>query len=250
MIHTEERDIPATVFAGGRNSRLVIMVHSFKSDRFEDGRFTECGRLLADKGISSVAPDLRKVNELSIDNALRDLEECLKYMKAVHEVNGNDVSVIGYSLGGRIASLFTARHPEIKKLVLWAGANEELTQNDSFLKQDLGRMVREADTKGYADFHDIYTGENDRLSGEFVHDLLDESPLLSLSRFRGKTLIIQGKRDTTIDPGIAVRTYKALPEEKDKTLLWMEEADHGFGIFDGRKEDSIRLIESTVSFII
>ena len=111
-------EITASIFVPAEIKGLFIMAHSFKSDRREDGRFTECGRRLAGRGIAAIAPDFRKVERLSIENAEKDLEACYEYMMTNFSIPSDLLAILGYSLGGRIAALFVKRNPEFNKIII------------------------------------------------------------------------------------------------------------------------------------
>ncbi len=243
------RNIAATVMIPEEGRRLLMMAHGFKSERTEDGRYTECGRRLAEKGFCSIMMAFPEVSELSMDRCLEYMEDCYQYMVNNYGTQMDNAAVIGYSLGGRLASLFVHDHPDFTDLVLWASCNQNFTEDDDFLEQNLGRMLREGMKEGYADFHDIFTGENDRMPVEFIRNLLDHDALTALNDYKGRVLIVQGRKDITIDVRNAEWIYDSLVNCQDKQLYYMDEADHGFGIFDGRMQDSEELVSTTVSFL-
>ncbi|MBR0136885.1 MAG: alpha/beta hydrolase [Erysipelotrichaceae bacterium] len=248
--------IPVTVFETKGKGGLVLMAHSFKSDRFEDGRFTELGEILAETGFYSIMCDFPGSGEsqeelisLSLTNACDDLQSCYEYMCSNYEIDENKLCLLGYSLGGRIISLFSEKHPEFKDLIFWAACNRNYSINDSFIDQSFEELLKQCEAKGYCRFHDIYKNEDDLLSPKFIKELLELDALKALETFAGRALIIQGGKDQTIEPENAKWIYDHLVNAKERNIHWMEEADHGFGIFDGRASDSAEIVSITSGFL-
>ncbi|HLJ47340.1 MAG TPA: YqiA/YcfP family alpha/beta fold hydrolase [Bryobacteraceae bacterium] len=92
----------------------IIYLHGFASSptsnkaRFFRDRFSE-------RGIDIVVPDLAEgdFEHLTITGQLRVIEQAAA---------GEPVSLIGSSMGGYLAALYAARHPETERLVLMAPA--------------------------------------------------------------------------------------------------------------------------------
>ena len=246
--------IPVSIFSAGRKGPLVLLAHSFKSDRSEDGRYDEIGGKLSENGINVISCDFagcgqseERLTELTIENCLADLEACYRYMLETCDIDPSRLGIVGYSLGGRIASLFVAEHPEFHNIVFWASCNERYSLNDRFLQQDLKSLMAQGT---YCQFTDVFTGSLDVMSTRFFRELIEYDALRALEHFRGNALIIQGERDVTIDKNNALWIYDALKECENIRLVRMEKADHGFGIFDGRKQDSEKAVKLTADFLI
>src|SRR5260370_10562433 len=92
----------------------IIYLHGFASGpssskaRFFQDRFAQLG-------IGLEIPDLAEGNfeHLTITGQLNVIE---------HTAAGDPVSLIGSSMGGYLATLYAARHPEVEKLILMAPA--------------------------------------------------------------------------------------------------------------------------------
>ena len=83
----------------------------------------------------------------------------------------------------------------------------------------------------------------------FIDDLIQRDALKPLNGFSGRALIVQGDADTTIDLKNADLILENLKQAKQKKLLIMKGADHGFGLWDSRPEDSEKLVDETVGFL-
>ncbi len=248
--------IPATVFETQGSGGLLIMAHSFKSERSEDGRFFDLAEILAQSGWYCIMMDFAGCGEsdeqllsFSLSSACDDLEACYGYMLEHYPIDESRLALLGYSLGGRIISLFYSRHPEFSSLIFWAACNRSYSIGEQFLQQSFSVLLEQCDENGFCRFHDIYKDQHDLLSAEFIHELLELDVLKPLEAFRGRALIIQGERDQTIEPENARLIYDHLREAGERKLHWMPLSDHGFGIFDGRKQDSAEIVSITAGFL-
>ena len=250
-------NINASVFETAGKSPLLIFAHSFKSDMFEDGRFLEVGEFLQQNNICSITLDfpgngssLEGFEYYSLDNCLDDMEVCYQYMLENYDIDKSSLSLLGYSMGGRLISLFYDRHPEFNNLVFWAACNNPYTINDRFLEQDLLILKKQADEQGACDFYDIFSKETGKMSGQFINNLIEYDALSCLSSFKGNALIIQGDNDTTIAYDNCTNIYQNLCSTNNKKLIIIKGADHGFGLWDNRKQDNDRLLTETEQFML
>lgn len=253
-----ERDtqIPVSITEAEGKGGLLILVHGFKAERNENGRFSDVAEFASEHGLYSIRMDLPGNGEskepfenYSLESSLQDVENCYRYMKDHYEIDEDLLFLLGYSMGGRIISLFRERHPEFKHLIFWAGCNRKYTAEDRFLEQDLGKLKEEGDRQGICTFYDIFTGEMNRMSPQFVHDLLEKDALNCLKDFPGKALILQGDRDQTIEVENGQWIYDSLFSAQERRLVMIHGADHGFGLWDGRTEDNEKLLKITNGFI-
>ncbi|MBI5086811.1 MAG: alpha/beta fold hydrolase [Acidobacteria bacterium] len=92
----------------------IIYLHGFASSPNSKKAMVFAGRFQA-AGIQFQAPDLNAGDffNLTLTSQLRIVEEAAA---------GQPVSVIGSSMGGYIAALYAARHPEVERVVLLAPA--------------------------------------------------------------------------------------------------------------------------------
>ena len=249
-------DIPVSVYEGNGKGPLLLMAHSFRSQKEEDGRYSYIGEKLSAQGFLCIAPDFagngsskEAFVNYSLSSCIDDLESCYAYAKKNYEFDEDRRYLLGYSIGGRIISLFLERHPEFSKLVFWASLLETMHEDDKFLEQDLSQLRKQCDEIGYCDFYDIFEKETIQMSKQLIDDLLYEDALSPLNDFKGEALIVQGEKDITIDPQNGKIIASALYNAKEKKLVFMKDADHGFGLWDGRKQDNERLLEETIRFL-
>ncbi|MBQ6335561.1 MAG: alpha/beta fold hydrolase [Erysipelotrichaceae bacterium] len=233
---------------------FVLFAHSFKGESDEDGRYEELAQRLSKAGIGSLRMDFpgsinseESDREYSIRNCLDDLESCYEYALKEYRISDRELGLIGYSMGGRIVSLFALDHPEFKKILLWAPCNHVFKADECFLEQDLSKLKLQADKEGYCDFFDIFSETTTVFPKRFIDDLLDER-VDDFHNYEGKVLIIHGDKDITVKLKESVELYEKLDHTNDKELFIIEGADHGFGLWDGRQQDNDLLIKKSCEF--
>ncbi|MCR4633813.1 MAG: alpha/beta fold hydrolase [Erysipelotrichaceae bacterium] len=248
--------IPVSLYEGDGSEGILLMAHSFRSQKEEDGRYVWLGERLAEAGFICMAPDFagngkseEPFQNYSLKSCLEDLECCYDYLKREYVFDPQKAALLGYSMGGRIISLFLARHKEFHKLVFWASVLRKFKEDDRFLEQDLRKLKSQTLEKGYCDFYDIFAEETIKMSKQFIDDLLKEDALKPLRSFQGEALILQGNKDTTIEVENGRWIYDVLQKAKKRSLVLIDGADHGFGLWDGRTADNEELLQRTLDFL-
>jgi len=186
----------------------IVYLHGFasgpgsKKARFFRERFSELG-------IGIEVPDIAEGNfeRLTISGQLKVIERTSR---------GEPVVVIGSSMGGYLAALFAARHPEVEKVVLMAPAF-------CFSKrwpQTLGAAAMEQwkRTDVLKVFH-YSEGRDADLGYQLIEDAQQYE---DYPAFEQPALVFQGKNDTVVPPEYAVR----FAELHAGTQLHLMESDH------------------------
>ncbi|MGH9718728.1 MAG: YqiA/YcfP family alpha/beta fold hydrolase, partial [Bryobacteraceae bacterium] len=114
----------------------VIYLHGFASGP-SSAKALFFRERFAERGIEIAVPDLAAGNfgHLTITGQLGVVEQ---------EAAGEPVSLIGSSMGGYVAALYAARHPEVHKLVLLAPAFSFAKRWPLMLGEDAVRQWRES----------------------------------------------------------------------------------------------------------
>ncbi len=185
-----------------------IYLHGFASGpssqkaRFFRERFVELGMGLE-------TPDLAegRFEQLTISGQLAVLERT---------VGGDAASLIGSSMGGYLAALYAARHPEVEKLVLLAPAFGFLTRWPEALGEE--KMDEWKRTGKLPVFHHSEGREAD-VGYQLIEDArkFEDYP-----KFPQPVLIFHGKNDTVVPPGHSV----TFSERHPHTTLRLMESDH------------------------
>jgi uncharacterized protein len=188
-------------------SRFVYL-HGFASSpssrkaRFFEDRFRELG-------IGLDIPDLAEGDFRNLT-----LTAQLKVMERV--ARDEPVSLIGSSMGGYLAALYAARHPEVKKLVLLAPAFSFASR----WPETLGAHAMEQwkRTNALEVFH-YSEGREVELGYQLIEDALQYE---AYPDFKQPVLIFQGRNDTVVPQEYAVR----FAEQHANATLWLVDSDH------------------------
>jgi uncharacterized protein len=188
-------------------SRFVYL-HGFASSpssqkaRFFRERFGELGMGLE-------TPDLAegRFEQLTISGQLLVMERA---------ICGDPVSLIGSSMGGYLAALYAARHPEVEKLVLLAPAFSFLTR----WPEELGESkMDEWKRSGALQVFHYGEGREAAMGYQLIEDArkFEDYP-----KFPQTVLIFHGKHDTVVPPGHSITFSQRHPD----TTLRLMESDH------------------------
>ena len=193
----------------------VIYLHGFASspDSTKARYFSE---RLGARGVPLVTPDFNQP-----DFATLTMSRMLTQLSSHLDDAGGRVSLIGSSLGGALAVLAAARHPEqIERLVLLAPAVMLAKPGHSLLPPE---RIAEWQHRGALPFFHYASGEERLLDYAFYVDSLAHDPYEAV--FTQPTLIFQGLHDTVVD----CRSVEQFAQGRSNVTLSLLEDDHQLG---------------------
>ena len=132
----------------------------------------------------------------------------IDYAYRLKQVDRNQITLLGHSLGGATAVLTASRDNRIKRLILWSSVAHPYED----IKQIVGRdkvkslkYVTDIDYMGYA------------LTRPFFDSLLSYQPLLETIEFTGNVLILHGTSDEDIPVQYAQEFENAFAKRRSGT---------------------------------
>lgn len=189
---------------------IVIMLHGFTAGRDEfGGIFSDLALLLGQNGVASVRFDFGgtgdsggRFDEMSLMTELSDARAILAYTKSLDFVDTDNISLVGASMGGAVASLLAEEYPEdVSGLVLWAPAARIPDDARS------GWFERMAGSDGTIKLWDGF-----EVGKRFVDDVKDLDFFSGLGKYDGGILIIYGGYDPVMWGGYAEKYAGVYPE--------------------------------------
>lgn len=250
--------IPCDVYEGNGRG-LIVFVHGFKAERSEGGRFTEVALRLAEKGFNSIMMDQSGCGESKepydlycIDNSMDDITSCIEYMFDKYDIDENRMAMIGYSMGGRITSIYVNEvDKRFKTIGLWAAAISDMDELNTFVYDRDGHSLREdAEKDGYGLYYNEFDDTYIHLSKKFYDGMFNYDCVGDMKRYDGNVIIVHGDADITVKSEIALNCYGNLTTEGKKKLEIISGANHGFGLWDDHPEQSEQLVSTTCDFIL
>lgn len=218
MAHLPERE----------KTPAVILLHGFTGTKLEPHRFfLKVSRQLEAIGIASFRFDFLGSGE-SDDNfeemtLLKELDQAntiLDYVKSHPVIDENRITVLGFSMGGLVASLLAGdRSEEIEKLILLAPAGnmaeaaEEMERSEPFIESknafDIGGNL---------------------ISYDFINELKTVEVWERASSFKNPVLLIHGTKDQAV-PIEESHSFVEKSYQGQSKLVEIEGADHTFNSF-------------------
>ena len=214
---------------------LVICCHGMEGSHI---RVAPMARRFAAAGAVAVCFDFRggggsasqgETTVMSALTELADLEAVLTAACAWPEVDASRVALFGLSLGGAVAALAAARHPQrITALALWYPALR-LGENLRAAFRTLAAVPEEFDWAGT------------RLGRAYAVDGWNLEVGAELASYRRPVLIVHGDQDRSVPIEVSRAAVRSLP---DAELVTIPGAAHGFG--DANWEEAMR---RTIDFL-
>ncbi|MBM7619161.1 pimeloyl-ACP methyl ester carboxylesterase [Bacillus tianshenii] len=224
----------------GNKLPAVILFHGFTGTKLEPHRFfLKISRALETMGIASFRFDFLgsgesdgNFEEMTVLSEVSEAKAILESVQSHPSVDKNNIIVLGFSMGGLVASLLAGDHSaEIKKLILLAPAG---TLPEIIEKQ-----------MGFATFIEelnAYDLGGNLLGKEFVTELKSLEVWEKAARYTNDVLLIHGTNDQAVH--VKVSSLYQQNCYPNATLKHIEGADHTFNSYKWEKE----VIEAICNF--
>ncbi len=204
----------------------IIILHGFGGNKMGPHfMFVKLSRILSDNEFASVRFDFAGSGEsdgefidMTLSGELEDAKNILDYVKTLNFVDTTKIGVIGFSMGGAVASVLAGiRRDDIKSLCLWAPAGNmaEIVLND-FIAEGYPEFL----DRGYHEF------EGQMIGKSFVEDIGKIDIYGIASEYNGNVLLLHGDADEVV-PLNASHKYLAHYGQK-AGLNIIRGADHLF----------------------
>lgn len=225
-----------------KKAPAVILLHGFTGSKLEPHRFfLKISRALEVLGIASFRFDFLGSGEsdgnfedMTVLKELAEAETILQYVRSHPNIDSDKVIVLGFSMGGLIASLLAGDHPEeIDRLVLLAPAGnmaekaEVMEKNSTFTKEE-----------------NAFDIGGNLIGKDFIAELKSIEVWDRAKPFKKDVLIIHGSRDEAVSIEES-KTYQEKCYQGQAELLIVTGADHTFNAYHWEKE----VIENICKFV-
>lgn len=222
-----------------RRRPAVVMLHGFTGTRIEAGfNFMLLGRQLARAGVHAITFDFRgsgesdgAFEEMLVTGEIDDALRILNWTRSQPCVDRRHVALLGFSLGGLVASCAAART---------AGPIAALALIAPTTVDNLSRHAGEAAHDG-----PVIVGPH-TLHPNFFDDLRTLDPLTDITRCPCPTLVVQGTDDEAVKPGVSdqfIEALRAIGAAVQATPI--QGANHVFSTPEHRRQ----MIDAVVGFL-
>jgi len=219
----------------------VAVFHGFTGNRMEPHFiFVKLSKALERENIASVRFDFSGSGEsdgdffnMTVSKEIDDARCILDYLFSLDYIDTDNISIVGLSLGGAIASFIAGEYKEkIKKVVLWAPAGNMLQVAKNVIENN--PVISQY---GYIDLGGLL------LSRDFYLDLQNYDFFNEINKYQNKVLILHGTNDGAVPVSVGEKYKEVLGSRAE--LIKIEGADHTFNKHEW--EDVV--INKTVEFL-
>ena len=236
---------------------LVVMAHGHGGTRHEEGSFTAIAERLAMRGIASIRMDFPGCGDSTetfannnLGNMTADLLAARDFAIDQPGIDTARVGLFGWSMGGRIVLLLSARNDEFKAIATWSPvASNDARSMVSFLGGQSSFEQRKALAKQEGSV--LFTtrwGQDQQLGLRWFDDLENSHPLDVIQNFDGPLFVLYGDLDDVVAPDVSEAVISAATRSAAVIRHVVKGADHGMGIFSGEDALTEEAIRATVRF--
>lgn len=206
---------------------IVIIYHGFCGNKMGPHFiFVKLARTLEKLGIASIRFDFAGTGEsdgdfvdMTFSKEVYDANVILDYVKTLDFIDKERIAILGFSMGGAIASVVAGdRRDEIKTLCLWAPAGnmEEVILSDAYIGDSYNKVIE----TGTFDVEGLLLGK------EFLEDIHTIDIFDRVAAYNKESIIIHGSKDEIV-PLSTSEKYLTLYKEKSSLEL-VKGANHIF----------------------
>jgi len=242
----------------GEKYPAVLLIHGggWKEGDKRQAREIEFGTTLADNGYiaASVNYALRSAGKFPIN--LQDCKNGIRYLRAHAEELGGDpdrIAVMGGSAGGHLALMvaYTADDPNLAPPQPYPGISDKVSCVIDFYGITDIESRKKTDPEGKPTEPRGVEPEVQSIFGSTPQDWKKASPSGHLRKNLPPTLILHGKKDTTVDRDQS----QLLAEELKKAgaeyeLVWLNQAGHSFSLRYGNPKEKKDPLEKDLSPVV
>lgn len=240
---------------------VVLMLHGFTGTRdelpvkdTEEGVFARAARVLAENGYASLRIDFRGTGdsggtwpETTFSGQIADAVVAIDWLKSDKRVDGANISILGWSQGGLVATHAAASRPDVKSVILWAAVTNPLATYSDLLGKEtvVNALAGPADAPITVK---LPWGVETTLNGSFYHELPTTSPAGAIAGYPGPLLVIVGSKDTLVKPQPAAGQI-LLDYHPGTEKLILFDTDHVWDAFVGPETLDTKMLPATMEWL-
>ncbi|WP_053591955.1 alpha/beta hydrolase [Bacillus sp. FJAT-22090] len=212
---------------------LIVILHGFLGSKVGEHRmFVKAARFFTKRGFSVFRFDFSGCGEsdgdysnVMVTKQLKEVQIVLNYLSLIKEVDAENITLIGHSLGGAVASITAAQDRRIRKLILWSPVGKPYEDISKIMGAETVELAR---VNGKVDYNGFY------VSHLFLEDLKNHHPLEAICSYKDEALIIHAKEDEDVPTEHTYSYFDALRQrgcKKEVDKYFVEHADHTFSSY-------------------
>ena len=217
-------------------SPAVLLIHGggWKEGDKRQAREIEFGMTLAQNGFVAASINYALRSAGRFPQNLQDCKNGIRYLRAHADelgIDPNRISVMGGSAGGHLALLvgYTADQPNLAPSQPYPGVSDKVSSVVDFYGISNLATRKETDPNGKPLKIDPLDSATQSIFGSTPQDWKKASPITYVKRDVPPTLILHGKKDTTVDSDQSQELADALKKTgATYEIIWLPNAPHSF----------------------
>jgi acetyl esterase/lipase len=220
----------------GEKSPAVLLIHGggWKEGDKRQAREIEFGMTLAQNGFVAASINYALRSAGKFPQNLQDCKHGIRYLRAHADelgIDPNRISVMGGSAGGHLALLvaYTADQPNLAPSQPYPGVSDKVSSVVDFYGISNLATRKETDPNGKPLKIEPLDSTTQSIFGSTPQDWKKASPITYVKRDVPPTLILHGKKDTTVDSDQSQELADALRKAGATfEIIWLPNAPHSF----------------------
>lgn len=158
------------------------------------------------------------ISQYCVSQYLKDVDNIINHFQERNGKPFKEIILIGHSLGGQVALLYASSHQKINTVVSIMAASDA-----SKAKSVISVLPKWKETGFRISKRDLPENTNSiiefKVSISFFNDRSEYDTLAEIKKFQGKTILLAGEQDTTVEPKVVEEIYEVANDPKKYILL-------------------------------
>ena len=223
----------------------VIVCHGFKGNQNER-HIKAIAEALTRPGLATLRFDFTKgpgrsslpFEEMTVSYELEVLDQAFEFLKTKNEVTPEEIGLAGHSLGGLVASWYTANHPGVVKSLVTLSAVYSFSET---FERHYGAWVAESKQKGFGYVYSSSLRSNLKLLRNFYDDGINYEMDKVIEEINCPVMVLCGTSDSLINHS---QNYFDRLRSREKKLKTITGSDHNYS----REEDLNKVNQAVVDW--
>lgn len=206
----------------------VILCHGFKGNQNEK-HIKSLAERITSLGLVTLRFDFTKepgksslpFEEMTVSYELEVLDEAVRYIKSIEEVDSERIGITGHSLGGLVVSWYSAGHLDIKSLATLSA----VYSFSEIFKGKYEDWLVQSQEKGFGYVYSSSLNSNLKLLRSFYDDGINYEMDKVIEKVNCPVLVVCGTNDRLLNHS---QRYLDRLQVKTKDLKVIKGADHGY----------------------
>ena len=212
----------------------VLIVHGLKGDSAQR-HIAGISNSLVSLGFLTIRVDLTKnpgksylnFSEVTYVQELSDLEDVIKFLLQMPNVDPTRIGIAGHSLGGMVVAELASKRKEVKSLVILSGVYDFRSMMQKVFKKPSAFFKKDFEERGFTNIWSSVLNKDLKIKKPFYEDIAFRTADNFAKNISCPTLVVSVENDESVSQSHADKYLKNIAS-KVKKMEIIKGSDHNY----------------------